>query len=85
MLEQTFKTSAIVDSKTGQILIAHPSKEDAYVTPAHYAKILKGEIPETKCTYVETQVCEYWYNDPNSTTGQTCGRWATVRTCECED
>ena len=78
-------TSAIVDLQTGETLIAHPTKQDVFVTPKHFAKIATGAADETNCTYVTQQVCTQQIPSPSSYTGYICGGWATVQTCNCDD
>ena len=79
------KINAIVDLESGETLLAHPTKDDVYVTAKHFAKLASGAAEDTNCTYTSRQVCSSQIPSPSSYTGYICTGWTTIQTCNCDD
>ena len=77
---------ALFDEQTGEVLVAHPTKKDVFVTHDHFKELVANagnKSIEQNCVYTEQQVCTAWAASPSSYSGQICTNWATVRTCRC--
>lgn len=76
--------NAIYDLGTGKTMLAHPTKENVFVSPAHYAEITSGERQEWNCTYTEETVCSIWQKEADSD-NMVCIKETKVQTCNCSD
>jgi hypothetical protein len=75
--------NALYDTKTGDILLAHPTDSNIFVTVGHYNEIKTGmHTQDSKCVYTEEIVCTLWTKDPNGP-GMICSKEKKVTTCEC--
>lgn len=75
--------NAVYDTKTGDVLLAHPTDANVFVTVGHYNEITTGmHAQNSKCVYTEEIVCSIYVKDPNGP-GMICAREQKVKTCEC--
>lgn len=76
--------NAIYDLNTGKAMLAHPTKENVYVSPAHYKEITSDmhEESETNCTYTTETVCSIWQKEADSN-NMVCISSKEVKTCNC--
>ncbi len=91
--------NAIYDHESGEILIAHPTKENVFVHPSHFNKIISeaakeshlksssgSEAAEKNCTYTQTEICTQY--EPSHIPGEIgwfCTQVTKVQTCNCRD
>jgi predicted peptidase len=78
----TFLINAVYDTKTGEILLAHPQDENVFVTANHYNELIsdKEQRPRTNCIYTERTVCT---QSVFTGSGPICTQTMVVKTCNC--
>ncbi len=80
--------NAIYDTKSGEVLLQHPTDTGVFVNKGHYDELLDGmkmqknSQKETKCTYTTETTCSLWVKDPKGK-GLVCAKEVEVNTCTC--